>query len=75
MMNVPCHAIEKRVKIGNKALVRFSQLIYFQQHVGSWVEEPDYKASHIFTFYRLPVIIVVEQVGAFLDLRVSSQTW
>ena len=73
MMNVPCHAIEKRVKIGNKA--SSPVLPTDIQHVGTWVGEPDYKASHIFTFYRLPVIIVVEQVGAFLDLRVSSQTW
>ena len=63
-------------KLATRPLVRFSQLSSnFQQHVGTWVGEPDYKASHIFTFYRLPVIIVVEQVGAFLDLRVSSQTW
>ena len=73
-MNVPCHAIEKRVKIGNKAS---SQVLPtdFNTSSSTWVGEPDYKASHIFTFYGLPVIIVVEQVGAFLDLRVSSQTW
>ena len=34
MMNVPCHAIEKRVKIGNKASSQVLQLTYFQQHVG-----------------------------------------
>ena len=64
MINVPCHAIEKRVKIGNKAS---SQVLPtdFNTSSSTWVEEPDYKASHRFTFYRLTVSIVIEQIGAF----------
>ena len=68
-MNVPCHAIEKRVKIGNKAS---SQVLPtdFNTSSSTWVGEPDYKASHRFTFYQLTVSNVVEQIGAFHNLMV-----
>ena len=66
-MNVPCHAIEKRVKIGNKASSQVNPTD-FNTSSSTWVEEPDYKASHRFTFYRLTVSIVIEQIGAFHNL-------
>ena len=57
-------------KLATRPLVRFSQLTLILAAAYGWVEEPDYKASHCFTFYRLTVSIVIEQIGVFHNLLV-----